>query len=318
MFPKHTKLLAISVTALTLGACATKQNPAPVVSGLDNNSYNTTSNITTGTEAAVTNNVVNSNPYGASPYNPNITDNSVSTEPTIGNPNDTNITTTNTTSRVKPDIPYIGNYSPVDINANTHVVEAGDTVYNIAKRYHISQDDLRTWNNIGTDNAIRLGQALRVKPIGNTVPATATVTNTATTPIISNNKREVSGITWQSPTNGKIIKSFGQGADKIQKNGIYLSGKRGQPVVAAADGTVVYSGRSLRDYGNLIIIQHNSKYLTAYGSNEAPLLVNEGQKVKRGQQIATMGDSDKFGTLKLHFEIREYGTAKNPSEFIGF
>lgn len=323
MFSNNQKMLVISLAALSLAACATQQNPAPIVSGLDNGSYSTPSTNTIETNVATTptdshNTAASdtSNPYGATPYQPNTTTTSPIT------PENTIISTTPTTT-VRPKAPYIGNYSPVDVNAHTHIVEPGDTVYNISKRYGISQDSLRMWNNIGADNAINLGQALRVKPT-NTTAATKPVINTArgtpaNTPILTNRStKEVAGIVWQSPTQGKITKAFGAGGEKEQRNSIYLSGTRGQPVVAAADGQVVYSGKSLRDYGNLIIIQHNTQYLTAYGSNEAPLMVLDGQMVKRGQQIARMGDSDKFGTLKLHFEIRKNGTPLNPTEFIQF
>lgn len=314
MSPHHTKLLAISVAALSLGACATQQTPAPVVSGLDNSSYNTpaTDTTTTTDTTAIATSNPSTNPYGATPYDPNTTTTTTTTA-------ETPVATTNTTTQPHT---YVGNYSPVDVNANTHVVQSGDTVYNISKRYGISQENLRAWNNISEDNTVHLGQTLRVKPISSTTTTTVTaspaVTAPASTPVIASSSQEVAGITWQSPTKGKISKPFGQGTEKNQKNSIYLSGSRGQAVVAAANGQVVYSGKSLKDYGNLVIIQHNSKYLTAYGSNEAPLLVREGQQVKRGQQIATMGDSDKFGTLKLHFEIRENGTPVNPSNFIKF
>ncbi|MFC2353470.1 murein hydrolase activator EnvC family protein, partial [Eikenella halliae] len=117
------------------------------------------------------------------------------------------------------------------------------------------------------------------------------------------------GITWQRPTAGNILTRFG-GSEK----GINIGGTAGQPVVAAADGKVVYSGSGLRGYGNLIIVQHNQTYLTAYGHNQR-LLVREGQTVRRGQSIATMGNSDSQ-RVQLHFELRKNGQPVDPLQYI--
>ncbi len=313
MFPHQNKLLAICA-ALTLSACATQQNPAPVVSGTDTSIYTPSTTPTIDTSSTVSTST--NNPYGATPYDPNVNvpTNTSTTTPVVSD--SSNMTNTMGTA---PRQPYVGNYSPVDKSASVHTVTSGDTVYNISKRYGISQADLRAWNNIGEDNAIHLGQTLRVKPTStvSTTPVTPppatsnqVVTN-ASTPVVSGSTKTVSGITWQSPTNGKLIQPFGNG-----NNGMQIGGTRGQPVVAAADGQVVYSGSGLRGYGNLVIIQHNNTYLTAYGHNESPLLVKEGERVKRGQQIAKMGSSDSSSGVKLHFELRENGTPVNPARFV--
>lgn len=325
MFPISSHKLLIIATALSLSACATQQTPAPVVSGYDNSvAYPTYPSTSVSTPSTST----SSNPYGATPYTP---DNSVVNTGTSTYTPSTTVPTASTPTR-----PYVGNYSPVDKTASTHTVTNGDTVYNIAKRYGISQADLRAWNNIGEDNSVHLGQTLRVKPVGSTTTTSSSTSNTgglptgsatydpaispppsktaATTPIITGEPTQtISGISWQAPTKGSVVRAFG-GDNK----GIDVKGTKGQPVVAAADGQVVYSGAGLRGYGNLIIIQHSPQYLTAYGHNEAPLLVGEGQKVKRGQQIAKMGNSDSSSGVKLHFELRENGTPVNPTRFVKF
>ncbi len=96
--------------------------------------------------------------------------------------------------------------------------------------------------------------------------------------------------------------------------GISLSGKAGDPVLAAADGRVVYAGSGLRGYGNLVIVKHNSTFLTAYAHNQA-LLVKEDQAVRRGQKIAEMGSSD-ADQVKLHFEIRRLGKPVDPARLL--
>lgn len=117
---------------------------------------------------------------------------------------------------------------------------------------------------------------------------------------------------WLWPTKGRIIKGFSAG-DQGNK-GIDIAGQRGQSIVSTANGTVVYSGNALRGYGNLVIVKHNDSYLSAYAHNER-LLVKEGQSVKAGQKIATMGSSGANG-VRLHFEIRYQGKSVNPNRYL--
>ncbi|WP_297953644.1 peptidoglycan DD-metalloendopeptidase family protein [uncultured Neisseria sp.] len=313
---KKTAFYAVpAALALLVGACTTQQ-PAPVVAG------------TSGGGSAAS----SSNPYGATPYEPNAGNNPAESAPY-----------TPPASQSYPAASsggYIPSNAPVDINAATHTVVRGDTVYNIAKRYQITQDNLRAWNNMA-DNTISVGQVLRVKPAGYTAPAgsaatsaartqpsaassdtpnvpstpqanTSKVATPATTPTVSTGGvRNTGGITWQRPTAGNVITKFG-GTNK----GVDIAGNPGQPVVAAADGKVVYAGSGLRGYGNLVIIQHSPTFLSAYGHNQS-LLVNEGQTVKRGQTIAKMGNSDASRT-QLHFEVRQNGKPVNPANYVAF
>ncbi len=119
-------------------------------------------------------------------------------------------------------------------------------------------------------------------------------------------------LTWRWPTKGKMIGGF-SGGEQSNK-GIDISGKRGQAIVAAADGRVVYAGNALRGYGNLIIIKHNDDYLSAYAHNDA-LRVEEQQVVKAGQKIADMGSSES-SDVRLHFEIRHRGQSVNPLRYL--
>ena len=96
--------------------------------------------------------------------------------------------------------------------------------------------------------------------------------------------------------------------------GILIDGKMGQPVRAAASGSVVYAGSGLIGYGQLIILKHNDTYLSAYGYTSS-LLVKEGQDVKQGQRIATMGEGPERKP-RLHFEIRRNGEPVNPRQYL--
>ncbi|UOY04588.1 peptidoglycan DD-metalloendopeptidase family protein [Candidatus Blochmanniella pennsylvanica] len=113
---------------------------------------------------------------------------------------------------------------------------------------------------------------------------------------------------WYWPTNGIIINTF---SDSERGNkGIDISGALGQPILATANGKVVYIGNTLKGYGNLIIIKHDNNYLSAYAHNDM-ILVNEQQTVKMGDKIATMGNSG-TNEVKLHFEIRYKGKSVDP------
>ncbi len=122
---------------------------------------------------------------------------------------------------------------------------------------------------------------------------------------------EADSITWQWPVAGKVIKKFSETA--VMK-GLGVDGKAGTPIYAAAAGKVAYTGENLRGYGKMIILRHNDQYTTVYGHNST-FLVKEGQTVKRGQQIAEMGNTE-ADTTKLHFEIRRGGKPLDPEKIL--
>lgn len=133
-------------------------------------------------------------------------------------------------------------------------------------------------------------------------------------PAHADNPPELSsgGVTWRWPSDGKVIGVYVSG--EPTKQGIDIGGKSGDPVRAAADGEVVYSGNGLIGYGELIIVKHNANFLSAYGHNRSRL-VKEGDKVKAGQAIAEMGASASSRD-ELHFEIRKNGKPVNPLEYL--
>src|SRR5690606_27897468 len=117
---------------------------------------------------------------------------------------------------------------------------------------------------------------------------------------------------WRWPAEGHLIGRF-VGGDAT-KQGIDIAGSSGQAVRAAADGVVVYSGAGLVGYGELIIIKHSEQWLSAYGHNRKRL-VNEGQNVTAGQQIAEMGSTGAAREM-LHFEIRHNGKPVDPLQYL--
>ncbi|MDE1885934.1 MAG: peptidoglycan DD-metalloendopeptidase family protein [Xanthomonadaceae bacterium] len=120
------------------------------------------------------------------------------------------------------------------------------------------------------------------------------------------------GVTWRWPADGKVVGTF-VGGDQT-KQGLDIAGRAGDPVRAAADGEVVYSGNGLIGYGELIIVKHNANFLSAYGHN-SKRLVKEGDRVRAGQEIAEMGATS-ASRDELHFEIRKNGKPVNPLDYL--
>jgi lipoprotein NlpD len=206
-------------------------------------------------------------------------------------------------------------------------VRRGDTLSEIAERKRIPMRSLAAWNDLRQPYAIYAGGLLRVEPPagGSSAPVVARASRpssgagaarpvkTKAAPAVKpGSGAAASGIAWQWPLRGPLKQGF-RGGDRTRQ-GIRIGASPGTPVAAAADGTVVYSGSGLKGYGNLIIVKHDSRYLSAYGFNQR-LLASEGDRVKRGQQLAEAGRSAD-GQPLLHFEIRRDGTAVDPLIFL--
>lgn len=216
--------------------------------------------------------------------------------------------------------------------AGVHYVGRGETVYEIAWRYGLDYRYLAARNQIRPPYAIYVGQTiyLRGKPVvtlakAETKALPVLASNVSFRDDIPRNLHQVPSVhlekkpsaletsvephysisKWAWPAKGKILNRFSS-TDK----GVNIAGRLGEPIYAAAGGKVVYAGNGLRGYGNLIILKHNSLYLSAYAHNKT-IFVREGDWVKQGQKIAEMGNT---GTDKvmLHFEIRRSGLPLNP------
>ena len=214
-------------------------------------------------------------------------------------------------------------------------VKPSDTLYSIAWRYGLDYKELASWNNIALNSTIYPGQRLNlVGPVAGTTQSTtvsqssstsssrsntstqSTVASQSTTPATVSNTSSTGGgknpSRWLWPTEGKVLNTFS--AKKLDRRGIDIAGKLGQPVYAVADGRVVYSGNGLAGYGNLIIIKHSDTFLSAYAYSQERL-VKEGLIVKAGKVIAKMGQH-KTRKARLHFQIRKNGKPVDPLQFL--
>lgn len=209
-----------------------------------------------------------------------------------------------------------------------YTVKPGDTLIRIGMDNGQSWRDIIRWNKLDNPNVIETGQVLRVAPPQaepvTARPAAAAASAPAVTPAKPVASAAVApqtaatapaetgdeGVSFQWPARGNVVGGF----DESKNKGLDIAGKVGDPVLAAADGRVVYAGSGLRGYGNLIILKHNNTFLTAYAHNHT-LLVKEDQVIKRGQKIAEMGNSD-ADQVKLHFEIRRQGKPVDPAKYL--
>lgn len=208
-----------------------------------------------------------------------------------------------------------------------HTVAPGETLYSIAWMHGQDYRDVARWNHIASPYTIYPNQKLRVvKP--DTLPPRQPrkLTKIHKSPHPVNAEKETvpaakpvrktrlasHRLHWQWPVQGRIISRFSE--NNPGQQGIDIAAHDGAAIYAAEAGQVVYSGSGLRGYGKLIIIKHNETFLSAYAHNR-DLRVKEGEKVKKGEHIADMGNTG-AERVKLHFEIRRNGTPVNPFRYL--
>jgi murein DD-endopeptidase MepM/ murein hydrolase activator NlpD len=231
---------------------------------------------------------------------------------------------------------------------SVHVVNRGDTLRSIARRYNVSVAELARANKIKTAAKLKLGSKLNVPSKAaaavpaapNTAPqqvaaapapatqlataapqsarlAQASATAEDSTPEIRARAGEATGAlpTFRWPVRGKVIAGYGAKTNGKSNDGINLAVPEGTPVKAAEDGVVAYAGNELKGYGNLVLVRHASGYVTAY-AHASELLVKRGDTIKRGQVIAKSGQSGEATSPQLHFEIRKGSTPVDPLQFL--
>ena len=198
--------------------------------------------------------------------------------------------------------------------AGYHRVQRGENLYRIGLRYNQSVGTLTRWNGLRDASQIEVGQLIRVSR-----SATGNVASNASSGNKTSNSKptgawsapsssvNAGNVRLSRPVSSSVLANFNGGSNK----GVDFGGSTGDSVKAAGAGKVVYVGNGLRGYGNVVMVQHSQNLLTVYAHNDQ-IKVSEGEQVKQGQQLATMGSS---GTdrVKLHFEVRQNGKAVNPN-----
>ncbi len=225
----------------------------------------------------------------------------------------------------------------------THVIAPGETLTSIARRYHVSLNDLARANSIEPYARIRMGDKLTIPdqtgatrtsavtrpqaqakpaPVQKMAAAETQQTARALTPAADVSDDDETGKTanasspaFRWPVRGRIIAAFGPKPNGQQNDGINLAVPEGTPIKAADDGVVAYSGNELKGYGNLVLIRHANGFVTAY-AHASELMVKRGDQIKRGQVIARSGQTGTVTSPQLHFEIRKGASPVDPTQYL--
>jgi murein DD-endopeptidase MepM/ murein hydrolase activator NlpD len=248
----------------------------------------------------------------------------------------------------------VGQHMLVPIT-RVHVVASGDTLYSVARRYQVDQSELRRLNDLRAPYTLRVGQHLKIpapqvdepatvvaaQPAGERAsdrgrvvasdiaepaerePAAGGATAPEPEPKMTEaekrlalaNPPPLSGRKFLMPVDGKIVSAFGAKGSGLHNDGINIAAPVGTVVRAAENGVVAYAGNELRGFGNLLLIKHDDGWMTAYAHN-SELLVHRGERVKRGQPIAKVGNSGNVVTPQLHFELRHGKSAVDPMDHL--
>ena len=232
---------------------------------------------------------------------------------------------------------------PVVGAAPTIVVGRAETLDAVAKRAHVEPDALAAENGLIRPYALRPGQELRLpqpalsaatggRAGAGEVNRTAEPPPQPAAPGSRPPESEVAGLPqapavvarppdapagggflW--PVKGRLISGFGTKDNGLRNDGINIAAKRGQPVRAIAPGVVAYAGNELRGFGNLVLIKHDDGWVSAYAHADK-IEVVRGEKVRRGQVIARVGDTGGVAEPQLHFELRRDKKPVDPLPYL--
>jgi len=206
-------------------------------------------------------------------------------------------------------------------------VRSGDTLSEIAQRHRVSTQQLARFNTIPNPDRLEVGQWLRIPPPAkDSASAAATVTREKRTLALATPEkqpdfrslppergREDGSALFTWPAEGEVTSGFGPRNGSFH-DGIDIAAPEGTPVLAAADGYVMFSD-VLRGYGNVVIVRHTNGYITVYAHNQVNL-VKEEQFVRRGERLAAVGKSGRASGANLHFEVRRNNLARDPLQYL--
>lgn len=246
-----------------------------------------------------------------------------------------------------PDVVYLNNLRPpYALNVgqrislpppNEYKVQAGDTLYGISKMFDVSVTGIARQNRMSSPYTIHKGDVLRLPSVrpyngtnvahteGGQVQTAAAAQTKAVTPVSRKPKYtphkvqkappKRAGQSFSWPSDGSIISSYGPKKDGLHNDGINIKAPRGAAVRAAENGVVVYAGDELKGYGNLVLVKHADRWMTAYAHLDK-ITVARGATMARGQTLGTVGTTGGVDTPQLHFEVRRGTRALNPAYYL--
>lgn len=216
--------------------------------------------------------------------------------------------------------PVTERFQSSEYSPDQHRVTRGDTLFSVAFRYGTTVERLAAINGLAPPYTIYIDQRLKLKgpAAKKNIALGSSKKTTPAKPVVAQKVKPKSSAvnvvhndnTWYWPLaeKGRLGARFVAGS--TSNKGVDLIAPRGTDVLASRAGVVVYAGAGLPGYGNLLIVKHDARYLSAYAHNER-LLVAEGDTVKARQHVADLGSTATSGP-KLHFEIRLDGKPIDP------
>jgi LysM repeat protein len=187
-----------------------------------------------------------------------------------------------------------------------HLVRPGETLAAIGRLYGVQWQTLAQVNHLPDPHRIEVGQAIWIPPRG------GTVRHSVRSLVVPSRFVPNSRIEW--PTDGVLSSGFGMRGRRFH-GGIDISGERGTPIMAADEGVVMFSGRGPDGYGNAVMLNHGDGLMTLYAHNERNV-VRQGERVRRGQIVALMGDTGRASGTHVHFEVHQYGRLVDPLRWL--
>ncbi|MGI5892504.1 MAG: LysM peptidoglycan-binding domain-containing M23 family metallopeptidase [Bacillota bacterium] len=191
-------------------------------------------------------------------------------------------------------------------------VKAGDTLWELAKKYNTSISTIVRQNNIANPSYLKIGQQLLLP--ADTSFEYQTITRTITTANRSNTESRVQNMTFTWPLQGSITSVFGSRKRGFH-HGLDIAAEAGTEIESAKSGTIIEAGWISGIYGRGVMIDHGNGYSTLY-AHAQDILVSIGDDVRQGQAIATVGMTGRTTGPHLHFEIRINDTAVNPYNYL--
>jgi murein DD-endopeptidase MepM/ murein hydrolase activator NlpD len=247
--------------------------------------------------------------------------------------------------QTKASAPLAPRASAPAAGSQVHVVNPGDTLFSLARRYNVSHADIARANGLDAYSQLKVGQRVTIpgaaqarapqpmqrveapkqqpQQMAQNTPAPTAPQNISKATEVVDDEKDTGGLgpsiggspQFRKPVTGRVISGFGPKPNGQHNDGINIAVPEGTEVKAAEGGTVAYAGNELKGYGNLVLIRHSDGWMTAYAHNSS-VVVKRGETVKRGQTIARAGQSGGVPTPQVHFEIRKGSTPVDPTKYL--
>ena len=195
----------------------------------------------------------------------------------------------------------------------TYTVRAGDRMSVVAQRMGVSIEALAAANHMRPPYILRQGQVLKRPDPGQVPPRRTTPPAPSLQQPPAKREADAPRLLW--PTSGAVTSRFGAPVKGLPNNGIDLAAFAGMTVHAATAGKVLFAGTEPERFGQLIVIDHGSGWVTAY-AYLGQVRVKEGQSVTKRQVIARIGKSGEAKRPSLHFELRKANVPRDPARYL--